>query len=284
MFNISFELNDKQSELLDVRLERSLYKLCSEEKLHSLIGSAICESELSAIIKKYGLSDVCDFSGLHISVAKCLVDCVVTMLYRYPKLRSRLCFIGSKKGYVNTVSKLIDGESALLKSLGLQYILSKDTAKQIGQAIVGMFDESTETAEHNTLAQAVSLMGILDGILLDESDFGQRDIRQIKMLLECSVLASHSPKGCASVESVIYHELGHLLDFLCGGSEDERLRSEYYSTPREIIANNLSDYAATSIEEYVAEGFSEYMSSDSPRATATHIKEIIDACYRRIQT
>lgn len=255
MIEISFQLNSQQTELLEVRAKRELYRLCPETKLHSLIGSAICESELVSIIKKYGLSDVCDFSGLHISVSKRLTDCVVTALYLYPKLRSRICFIGSKRGYDNALKKLIAYEPQFLKALGVQYVLSETAAKQIGQAAGKVLDEAREKGEQNTIAQAISVCGILDGIILDDTDFGKKDIRQIKIELERSVLAAHSPKGCASIESVINHEIGHLLDYLCGVYGDEQLRSEYNSMSAETVKKELSDYATSSINEYIAEGF-----------------------------
>lgn len=280
MIEFSFELGAQQSELLNVRLKRKFYKLCQEAKLHSLINSAICESELAAIIKKYGLSDVCDFSGLHISVAKRLTDCVVTALYMYPKLRSRICFIGSKKGYMNALSKLSAYDGEFIKSLGVQYVLSEASAAKIGQVVADLLnDDKDEWDGQNTLAHAMYVCGVLDGIILDDKDFGKNDILQIKLKLKMDALVSHSPKDCASIESVIYHEIGHLLDYLCDVSKDKRLSCEYSSISKLEIKKSLSEYAAISIEEYIAEGFSEYMSTSSPRAAAKRIKEAIDRRY-----
>lgn len=282
MIEISFALNRQQSELLNIRTKRQLYRLCSEEKLHSLIKSAVHESELVAIIKKYGLSDVCDFTGLHISVAKKLTDCIVTVLYRYPRLRSRVCFIGSYKGYEKAIKRLVAADGEFLKMLGVQHILTSANARQFGEAVNALLGEIQELDGENILAQAISFCGIFDAIIIDERDFGARDIRQIKIELESSVLASHFPKGCASIESVIYHEIGHLLDFLCNASSDSRLRSEYDGLSRDSIVNNLSYYASTSVAEFIAEGFSEYMSSESPRALANRIVQLLDERYKTL--
>ncbi|MGN1061440.1 MAG: hypothetical protein ACI4QN_06885 [Candidatus Coproplasma sp.] len=280
MIGISFKLNGQQAELLDVRAKRELYKLCPESKLHSLISSAICESELTSIIKKYGIGDVCDFSGLHISVSKHLTDCIVTALYMYPKLRSRICFIGSKKGYEYALEKFIAYDDTFIKSLGVQYILSQASAKQIGQGVSKIINETSGRNGGNMLAQAINVGCVLDGIVLDDKDFEKNDIRQIKIELERSVLASHSPKDCASVKSVIFHEIGHLLDYLCRIAEDVQLCSLYNSMSVETIRTQLSYYATTSIHEFIAEGFAEYMSSQSPRSLARQVKQAIDRRYQ----
>lgn len=74
--------------------------------------------------------------------------------------------------------------------------------------------------------------------------------------------------------------MGHLLDYLCGVYEDEQLRSEYNSMSAETVKKELSDYATSSINEYIAEGYAEYMSSSSPRAVAKSIKEAIARRYQ----
>ena len=49
------------------------------------------------------------------------------------------------------------------------------------------------------------------------------------------------------------------------------------------ITMALSRYASTSAAEFVAEGFSEYMSNPSPRRTACMIAEAIDRGYRAVE-
>ena len=49
------------------------------------------------------------------------------------------------------------------------------------------------------------------------------------------------------------------------------------------ITMALSRYASTSAAEFVAEGFSEYMSNPSPRRTACMIAEAIDVSYRAVE-
>lgn len=282
MLNLSVKFNDQQLELLDIRKSRQLYKLCSELKLHSLIGATTCESELVSIVKKYGISDMCDFTGLHISVSQKLTDCIVTVLYKYPRLRSRICFIGSRKGCLDSMSKLISADDGVIRSFGIQHILTGENARQIGQAITEMLSESDDSYEANVLAQAITTCGLIDGIMVDERDFGTKNIWKKQIELQASVFMKHSPKGCASVDSIIYHEIGHLLDFLCDVSEDDQLLAEYNGLSKSEIKSKLSGYAATSIAEFIADGFSEYMSSPNPRDLSKHVVATIDRCYQKL--
>ncbi len=282
MIELRFTVNKQQEQLLNVRTKRTLYKLCSEAALQSRIASAICESELYEVIKKYDLCDVYDFSGLHISVAKMLVKCVITVIYRYPRLRSRMNFIGSVKGYKALLDKLAENDSATIKTLGMQYIANRESITAISKATKALLNKTTNQ-DGNTLAQAISVMGILDGILLDEEDFSNREFRQIKISLEHAVAIRQSPQGCASVEAVIYHEIGHLLDYLCGVSEKSDVLSDFNSQSKEELTNALSSYAATSVQEFVAEGFAECMASPFPRQTAKRILNYIDDCYNLLK-
>lgn len=260
-----------------------MYKLCSESKLHSMIGASICESELISLTKKYGICDVCDFSGLHISVSKRLLDRVVEVMYKYPRLRSRICFLGSRKGYLDLVDKLISDPDAEVKSLGIQYIFSKENTCQIAQTMKEFLESRILKSNETVLAETVWTGGVIDGIMIDDRVFGAKDIRQAKIDLEKSVLVSHFPNGCDSIDGPIYHEIGHTLDFLCDVANDEQLLAEYNSLSASDIQNNLSGYATISIREFIAEGFSEYMSSATPRTLAKHVVEAIDRCYQKLK-
>lgn len=278
MKELRFTINNKQEQLLNVRAKRTLYKLCSEAALQSRVAAAICESELREIIKKYDLCDVCDFTGLHISVAKVLVKCVVAVTYKYPRLRSRMNFIGSRKGYMSLLDKLAGGDAETIKSLGMQYIADRGSINAVSNAAKELLCKSS-TNQGNTLAQAIWVMGILDGIIIDEEDFNNKEFRQIKIALERAVEMKQSPQGCASVEAVIYHETGHLLDFLCSVSKKAEVVSDFNSRSEEELKDELSLYAATSVCEYVAEGFAESMSSPAPRQLAKRILSYIDSSY-----
>ena len=254
----------------------------SEERLHELAENAWSEDSLAQLVRKYGLCDVCDFSGLNISAARVLVNCAIAALYRYPLLRSRFCYLGSQKGYVALVKKLTQCDAETMKALGLQHICGAELARSFGQGLLEFMAEPSR-GTGNVLAQAVLAGGFLDGVLLDERDFSTERFREIKESLEESVRIGHFAKDCASVSAVIFHEIGHLLDSLCGVSEGAAVQEAFREGRERKIAKELSAYAATSPAEYVAEGFAECMSSGAPRRAARAVAEAIAKSYQTLE-
>lgn len=280
MIHIKFCINETQRELLGIRKDRRFVMRCEEGQLHELVENAFSEDQLLAIVKKYGLCDVCNFSGLNMSVSRIAVNCVISALYKYPRLRGAMCYVGSKKGYLSMLKKFSEHDEDTLKLLGVQYICDGSTARSLGQAVTELISEPDEDPQENVLAHAISGMGLLDGILLDENDFGTEKFLQIKRSLKQNVRSGYSPKGCGSVASVIFHEIGHLLDYLCKVSKDEEFAGQYEGKSEYEIGKSLSKYAATSVKEYVAEGFAEYMSNSSPRRAAMDVAAAIERCYQ----
>lgn len=282
MIEFNCEITEKQKRLLNDRAKRVMLMRCSEFVLQDRVASVICESQLRELIKKYDLCDVSDFSGLHISVAKMLTKCAISATYKYPRLRAKMNFIGSRQGYMDLLDKLSINDEETVRALGIQYIMDSDTVKSIGSVAKQLLADSMGS-DGNTLAQAVSFIGIIDGILVDEADFNNKEFRQIKIELERAVATKQFPQGCSSVEAVIYHEIGHVLDFLCGISKSTAVVNEFNSYTQKQLKDDLSAYAATSVMEYVAEGFAESMSNPLPRAIASNILKHINDFYNSLK-
>lgn len=94
------------------------------------------------------------------------------------------------------------------------------------------------------------------------------------------------PKGTGGdspeigAKNVTTHELGHAMDDLLGLSKNTEILRVWRSYGRGRIAEELSDYAATKIQEMIAEAFCEYHVSAIPRPLAAHIGKIIDQAYK----
>ena len=89
------------------------------------------------------------------------------------------------------------------------------------------------------------------------------------------------PKGCTGPESIIYHEVGHLMDYFCKVSSSDAFPLYFGHFSEQDIRSELSEYATKNPAEMIAEGFAEYMCSPSPRPLACLIGRIIDDKYRR---
>ena len=66
------------------------------------------------------------------------------------------------------------------------YIMNGESMQSVGVASKELLEISS-SFEGNTLVQAVSIMDILDGIIIDEENFNSKEFRQIKIELERTV-------------------------------------------------------------------------------------------------
>ena len=95
------------------------------------------------------------------------------------------------------------------------------------------------------------------------------------------------PKGTGGdspetgAKSVVTHELGHAMDDLLGLSKSLEILRIWRSYRKSQIAEELSEYAATKVQEMIAEAFCEYHTSSKPRPLAVRIGSIIDQAYAR---
>jgi hypothetical protein len=276
--NTVLRLTEYQMRLINSRFERQFFIRCHRDKLISLIDDAHGGKELEQIAKKYGIADFCEFSDINLYGTKRLLKVIIKILYKYPRLRSRLTFLGSHSSYMKAVDKLCRGDTEVLKSFGLEYICSEKMARDLGEQLKDIVG-SINGRDENYIATAVTAFGFFDAILFDEENYGgYAYIRMTSNLRECERSGFH-PKGCASPESVVYHEIGHLLDYMLEINESYEFKRIYNSYSSEEIIRGLSEYGVTSTREMIAEAFAEYMCSPTPGEIARRIGELVDKKY-----
>lgn len=275
-------LTEHQIKLINARLERQFYIRLPKERLISYIDDASDFTQLEQVAKKYGVADICDFSDINLYGVKRMLKVVVYMLYKYPRLRTRLCFIGTLSGYKRVVQRLDRGDSSVLKEFGLEYICSEKTARDFGAQLSSMLQPMLDD-ETNNIAMAINAFGFFDAILFDEKDYdGYAYIKMASLLRENERNGFH-PRGCHGAESVVCHEIGHMLDNLTGVGTCSEFKNFIHGYTKDEITAQLSEYAATSDEETVAEAFAEYVCSSEPRFIAAKIGEMIDKAYKSLK-
>ncbi len=275
---VTLKLNENQCMLIESRKTRSFYIRCRKEKILQEIDSAYNYTALEDIAKKYYLCDVCSFGGIKLNSVKQILKVVVETLYKYPKLRSKLCFIGTHHELEKMLIKMEQGDKEVLNAFSLQYICTGENEKQLGSFIHGILSRLMKNHE-GYVATAMCAFGLLDAILLDKNDFeGYAYSEFIERLRENEKDGFH-PKCCNTPESIVYHELGHLLDDLCGLNENAEFKTYYKSLMLSGIKNGLSKYACTSPKEFIAEAFAEYMCNPVPRPIAQKVGELLDMDY-----
>ncbi len=275
---VTLELNENQIRLVESRLNRSFYIRCKKEKILREIEDAGNGETLEDIANNYYLCDACSFEGINLYGIKRILKVVVESLYKYPKLRSKLCYIGTHHELEKLLVKMEQGDKEVLNAFNLQYICTEENAKKLGSLIHGILTQLINNHECY-VATAMCAFGLFDAILLDKNDFdGYAYLEFIKQLRANESEGFH-PKGCHTSESVVYHELGHLLDDMCGLSESAEFKTYYESLTAGDIKYGLSEYASTSPKEFIAEAFAECMCNPKPRPIARKVGELLNKAY-----
>ena len=278
---VVLDLSPAQVELLNARFIRSFMVRCRKEKIFAEIDDAPNCDALELLARRYGLCDACEFSDINLYGVKRILKVVVDVLYKYPRLRSRFCYIGSHAGFKEKVERLRSGDAAMLREFNLHYICDRETAIALGSLAYNVMD--TVMAEHDSyIAMAVSMFGFFDAVLLDHNDYeGYAYIKMISNLRYSERTGFH-PQACHTPESVVYHEVGHMLDYLCSLSDNADLKTYVSRFTKKEIHEGVSEYATSSTAELIAEAFAEYMCNPTPRKIANYIGGLIDSEYVKI--
>lgn len=137
-------------------------------------------------------------------------------------------------------------------------------------------------------------------IYLNPNYFGDKE--KFEALYKESVEKKFHPEG-TGINSVVVHEMGHAIDRyvsenVIGGEKfwwqgdrvSRRLWNNDINAAKRkgetvtsgTIRDNLSGYASKNHEEYLAEGFAEYLTSPSPRKTATSIGKRMETYIKKL--
>ena len=276
---VELELTENQLDLVYSRFDRAFFIRCKKEIILKAIDDARNYSALEALAQKYYLCDACAFDDINIYGVKRVLKVVVEALYRYPKLRSKLCYIGTHQRLEQLFEKMEQGDEEVLKRFNLQYICTKENAEKLGRIIRNIL--ASLIANHEGyIATAMCAYGLFDALLLDANDFDGYAYLNCVSDLRYSEASGFHPKGCHTTDYVVYHELGHLLDDMCGFYQSAAFTSFYNSLTTNEIVYGLSQYALESPKEFIAEAFAECMCNPEPREIATKTREMLDKAYR----
>ena len=280
--NINLYLSDKQYYLLDFRLKREFMILTREDKLINQINAASSTSELEALMEKRSICDVSNFEDINLDGLKMVLKVVVRSLYKFPKLRSRLCYIGTHKAYANDIRLLMSGDVSIMKDFGLHYLCDRDITRDLGGLVYRMAEDSLRDSA-SYVATAINACGFFDALLLDHNDYNSDVYKALMRDVKYNAISGFHPQNCTGPDSIIYHEVGHLIDDLCGITSSIEFAMLYRSLSYNDILTGLSEYATTSPQEFVAEAFAEYMCSPTPRKISVDVYNLIQSKYKALK-
>lgn len=237
-----------------------------EKKAKSLTGNESIRTINKRAID-LGVTENADFRGVESEVAARWVNVAADVVKKYPKLK--MDFLGSTSGRAK-LKREIDKKE-------IEKVLSKYFEKDSPQFKDLMRDELKKRRikiGQNVVAQSTSISGI-KGVSLNQRK--AKSLKEFNEIKEKNQKSGFWSRGGADYDHVINHELGHELDRLL----NIRQREDIISLWENEDIEEFSRYGATSIGEFVAEGWAEYNTSDNPRDLSIRVGEIIDNEYRK---
>ena len=197
----------------------------------------------------------------------------VKMQYKYPVLRSYTRFVGSHQQFKKILSCSFSIKK-VLKEFKIDNILNKNNGKKVAKLLLDVLNDLLQKSD-TFIATTFYAFGLFDAVLVDKQDYSVKRYNQLLKEIVYSERGGLYPKGCDTPESVIYHEMGHLLDYKYKISSSNALKNIYNSYTDNQIKNGLSEYALTDLQEFFAEAFCELETVSNPREIATRVAEII---------
>lgn len=183
-----------------------------------------------------------------------------------------------------------------VQSAKLIYSAYDDVFKKFPQ-LKGKFSAPVASAlSENMYAQCN--MGFGSGMIQINTRFF-KNIERVKEKYEMDLKYGFHPKG-TSAKSIIIHEIGHSIDdYLSysihyGGVKPKNKKGLLSNKIRlkilkraeceiDNISHQVSDYATKNANEFFAECFAEYMSSDNPRKVSKAFGEILEEIMENIK-
>jgi phage putative head morphogenesis protein, SPP1 gp7 family len=225
------------------------------------------------------------YKGVDIETANAWNQGLSESFEKFPELKNNFGFVGEARE-----------RNKALKPIYRQHILDQlvknnpnHTLPQLepyAEKEIKRFMRKMQVSK-NTYAQSwspqIAPLSDFKGVVVN-GDWGKKSDLFIKAL-ENDVSTKYHPVGCATIRSVLDHEIGHQLDDLLGISGLPDVQKIYNSRSHTEITEALSKYSWNNknknrYSEMVAEAWAEYCNNPDPREIAKTIGEIIEDAYK----
>lgn len=222
---------------------------------------------------------ICNYNGIDLDVANELNAVVQKGIILCPKIKENLNFIGSLNELNNLYEKdLIDFYFQQFHSsvpqLGNDRCLNM--AKAFAERLKIKFDNKVYAISYKKINMAderVKIYNKYAGVSINE--VWGKDKNIILANVKKDVEDRWHPQGCDTIKSIFDHEIGHQLDYALNLRNNKHMINLYNSISKFNKSVGLSIYSNESIQEFIAEGWTEYTNNPYPRDIAKEIGKII---------
>lgn len=212
------------------------------------------------------LADFADYTGVKPEVANSCNESLFEHIRDFPELRKNQKFIGTAQAQTRRAYDLaVDRMFQQLRAINPPTITDQQLMAYVQKRVKRL------KTSGNTYAQSWQQRDA-GGVAVNEK-WG-KDITKLNASLQNDVAKQHHPEGTASIKATMDHEFGHQLDDLLSLNKDPDVIKEWTALHGRM-KNEVSQYAAKNISEFIAEAWAEYRNNPSPRPVAAKIGGIL---------
>lgn len=276
--SVTLHLDAAQQRNLSLRKARRCEIPHGGGKVLKAVTEAASSARLDGIAVEYGLCDVSRLEKISVHGAKRILKCLIAVYGEFPRLRAYVTYLGGVREYRDIIARAAMGDGEVKSKLGLDGILNRAEYMQLAAYCLEEVNALVKRREEY-FAAALSSGGFFGGIVFDAEKYNPDNYFKSCEAHMIEESQGFNPQGCRNLNSVFYHEAGHLLDYMCGVTESEGFKRLISGYSAESIGRLLSSYAASCPEETVAEAVSEYFCNPKPRAFCLSVMEEVKRAY-----
>lgn len=220
---------------------------------------------------KNNLADFADYTGIKPEVANSWNRSLLEHLREFPELRPNQKFIGSCQAQAARWREFEMKEYIEALRRANPHVPSNFDFRPYAEQAFKLPKIDGDTWAHSMDHKDVS------GVAVNSKWGG--DVPAFKRALRTQVDIKYHPVGCDSIKSVIDHEFGHQVDDLLGLHLDADVVSAYKEAMQAGITEEVSQYAAKNVKEFIAECWTESRNNPAPRRFSARIASIVRQRY-----
>lgn len=216
------------------------------------------------------------YKGVELDMANAMNESFQRGFEFCPSISERMKMCGSGQEANKVLKKALEdyymqsGSVDTLRALGYNDNAIRERAKKWASRSVGRISGDTLAFARNTAKTPVGAG--YSGIFVNNKF---ATFAEMEKNLAHDISIKFQPEGTDSVKAIFDHEMGHQLDYALDLRNDPEIIKIYRSMTRTEIKDNLSEYGASNIKEFIAEAYAEYINNPKPRKVAREIGEII---------